>query len=31
LNDIKAKRTKMNDDASAKVADDAVKAVNDAK
>ena len=31
LTDIKGKRAKMNDDASAKAADDAIKAVNDAK
>jgi len=31
LADIKTKRTKLNDDASAKAADDAIKAVNDAK
>jgi aminopeptidase N len=31
LNDIKAKRTKMNDDASVKAADEAIKQVNDAK
>ncbi len=31
LTDIKAQRTKLNDDASAKAADDAIKAINDAK
>ena len=31
LKDIKEQRTKMNDTASAKAADDAIKAVNDAK
>ncbi len=31
LGDIKAQRTKLNDDASAKASDDAVKAINDAK
>ena len=31
LTDIKDKRTKLNDDASAKAADDAIKAINDAK
>ncbi len=31
LTDIKAQRTKLNDDASAKAADDAVKAIDDAK
>ncbi len=31
LTDIKAQRTKLNDDASAKAVDDAVKAINDAK
>jgi len=30
LNEIKAARTKLNDDASAKAADDAIKAINDA-
>jgi len=31
LNDIKAQRTKLNDTASAQAADDAIKAINDAK
>jgi aminopeptidase N len=31
LNEIKAERTKLKDDASAKAADDAIKAINDAK
>ena len=31
LTDIKASRTKLNDDASAKAADDGIKAINDAK
>jgi aminopeptidase N len=31
LTEIKAQRTKLNDDASAKAADDAIKAINDAK
>ncbi|HEY2583415.1 MAG TPA: M1 family metallopeptidase [Mucilaginibacter sp.] len=30
LNDIKSQRVKLNDDASAKIADDAIKAINDA-